>query len=187
MKLVVLISLFTCFTMSSQYKYEREFRLNVEEVPISAVQFLKQFQFKKKVKWYGEESQDGKTFEAKTYYNAKKYSLEFDAKGKILDVEIKVRVNSLNKPDQEMIKKELQKVFSKYKIKKLQLQFSGKELLSRIKTFETKGNYSTCFFELVVSGKIGKERKLFEILMNSKGEIVKKLEFKILNSDNLEF
>ena len=78
------------FSGFSQEKFEREFRISKEEVPQKAQNFIKQCEFDKKVKWYMEESQDGKAIEAKSYKKNYKYSVEFDMKGNVLELAIAV-------------------------------------------------------------------------------------------------
>ncbi|WP_299710317.1 hypothetical protein [uncultured Tenacibaculum sp.] len=189
MRLLFLLSFFMVFKLSSQFKYEREYRVSEEKVPKSAITFLEQFQLSKKIKWYGEESQDGKTFEAKFYYKSQKYSFEFDEKGKIIDVEVKRKLKSIEKEDRLNIEAKLKTLFRKYRLKKLQIQFSGtpQNIVEELTKYLETDNYDSALFELVVSGVKKKHRDLYELLLNSKGEVLKELKFKELNSDNLEF
>jgi uncharacterized protein YxjI len=60
--------------------------------------------FKKKVKWYIEEGNDGNTFEAKVVYKRHRYSIEFSEEGQILDVEKKVKFSELSDEIQLKIK-----------------------------------------------------------------------------------
>ena len=52
----------------SQEKFEIEYRVKPSKVPEKSFKLIKSWRFKKKVKWYAEESNDGKTFEAKTVH-----------------------------------------------------------------------------------------------------------------------
>ncbi len=189
MRLLFLLSFFVVFTASSQFKYEREYRVSEEKVPELAVTFLREFSFSKKVKWYSEESQDGKTFEAKLYHKSQKYSFEFDEKGKILDVEIKRKLKEIKKEDCFTIQKKLKSLFRKYRLKKLQIQFSGssESIVKELKKYMETNTYDEVLFELVVSGVKQQNYGTHELLLNTNGDVVKALKVKAFNSDNLEF
>lgn len=67
-----LILLFLGFqTLFSQEKFEKEYRIKENRVPKKATQIIKMWNFPKKIKWYAEESNLGKTFEAKTCFRKK--------------------------------------------------------------------------------------------------------------------
>jgi hypothetical protein len=81
----------------SQEKFEKEYRVKPSEVPEKSFKLIKSWRFKKKVKWYAEESNDGKTFEAKTVHLNHVYSIEFNENGTLLDLEKKVSFSELEK------------------------------------------------------------------------------------------
>ena len=189
MKREYFITVFICFLIQSvagQYKFEREYRIEQEEVPKQAIEFIENVNFKKKVKWYVEESQDGKTIEAKTTYKGRKHSIEFDTKGAVIDVEIKINFSKLDKALQKNIISVLKERFKKFKIRKVQLQFKGqKEALINCITSQCLIKPS---FEIVLKGKKETTYELFEMLFDSKGEkILKELKFSADNFDNLQF
>jgi hypothetical protein len=178
-----------CFvfqTVFGQYKFEREYRIKQSEAPEQAIKFTNQIGFKNRIKWYAEESQDGKTFESKVYHNGKKHSIEFSSTGEIIDVEVKVKFSKLAENIQYKIKSVLKTKFKKFKIRKVQLQYKGdKELLIKgIKNdFEIAPK-----FEIVLKGKSNKNFELYELLFDSTGErIEKELKFSPDNFDNLQF
>lgn len=187
-KITILLILLVNCKVFAQQKFEREYRVKEREVPKKSVDFVHQCNFKKKVKWYVEESQDGTTFEAKVYKKKHLYSIEFLENGTLLDVEKKVKFSKLPKDIKKRIHKTLATTFKKYHIKKTQKQWKGNsEKLIQFITKKKKATKEETAFEIVVKGRKNKKYHLFEILFNHKGEILKKLQFSPINSDNLEF
>lgn len=182
---LVLASIYTSF---SQEKFEREYRIEQEKVPKEAKQFVDQFQFDKKVKWFVEESQDGKTIEAKSSLNNYKYSIEFSEKGELVDVEKQVKLKELPKEAQQKINTTLKTKYQKFKIKKLQIQYTGTK--EKVLQASVNGkNLDEVFinYELVVKGKKGTDSKRYELLIDRNGTVLKELVFKNTFSLNLEF
>src|SRR5690606_41633459 len=65
----------------AQQKYEKESRLNRNNVPAIAFNFIDSLNLKNRVKWYLEESLENKSVEAKFKKSGKKHSVEFDILG----------------------------------------------------------------------------------------------------------
>ena len=185
---IILIALISTISLS-QEKFEKEYRINFSEAPQKAQQIITKWKFPKKVKWYAEESNDGKTFEAKTCYKKHRYSIEFAETGEILDVEKTVKFKKLESNLQSLIVKQLTTNFKKYRIKKTQIQFNGAENELYKMVFDVK-SMSTSIkinYELIVKAKKDSDYDLYEILFDEKGNILKELKFKPVNSINLEF
>lgn len=182
--LVFLIS----FSSYSQQKFEKEYRIKSEAVPNKALEFIKNIGFTKKIKWYAEESNDGKTIEAKTCFNKHLFSIEFNEEGTLLDIEKKVDFKSLPLKAQDKILKKLSKIFMKFKVKKTQIQFKGlpKELKNIFDAKDRNEIKARISYELIIKGK--KETyALFEFLFEEKGNLIKQLQIKPEISLNLEF
>lgn len=176
-------------TVFAQQKFEREYRVEVHKVPEASQQVIKMWGFKEKIKWYVEESQDGKTFEAKVCHQKKKHSIEFSDKGAIIDVEIKIDFSELEKDIQANIKRTLSEKFRKFKIRKTQIQYTGSESAMYKAVFQlaTEQETLTPKYELIVKGKVKKSYVKYELLFDGNGTIVKELQFAPQNTDNLEF
>lgn len=185
-QIFTILIFFTVNSITGQYKFEKERRVKPHEVPSEAIDFVSKVKFKKKIKWYLEESQDGKTFEAKVYFKKRKHSIEFNHLGSVLDVEIETKFSKIEKETQNKINSTLEKRFRKFKIRKIQLQYKGKEedLMNCIKKeCSLKPNY-----EIVLKGKTDSSYKLYELLVDYAGErILKELKFSQDNFDNLQF
>lgn len=186
-------SILFCFLMThvifAQQKFEREFRLQQNDVPKNASKFVNGIDFKKKIKWYGEESNDGKTFEAKVKYKKHLYSIEFNEKGVLLDVEKKIRFSKLANALQTKIQKEFSKRFQKHTIKKVQVQFKGLEGEVQ-KIFDATDVSSLSldiFYEIVVKAKKEDTYSLYEFTFTQKGSFLKALKFTPESFINLEF
>lgn len=185
----VLLIFLSVNSLLSQEKFEKEYRVKPKDVPKKSLEIIKMWNFKNKVKWYAEESQDGKTFEAKVRYKKYKYSIEFSKEGNIIDVEKTVKLSQLQETIIQKIVKTLENRFKRYKILKTQIQYTGSESKMYNEVFQLTSHHKkvTINYELIVKGKTQNGYSKFEILINNKGEILKELKFKPSNSLNLEF
>ncbi|AXT60257.1 hypothetical protein D1816_07810 [Aquimarina sp. AD10] len=189
-----IILLFFClvycnlFGIQEQIKFEKEQRIKKVQVPQNALSFIDSCFTQKKIKWFAEKSQDGKTFEAKAKYNNYRYSIEFDTSGNLIDIEKTIPYKSLPTEIKTKINLRLSKAFLKPKIIKIQEQWVGnkKALLQLIKKGNTSEQY-VLNYEIVLKAKKSGAFKMFEVLINTNGEIIKTLEIIERNTDNLEF
>ena len=172
-----------------QQKFEKEYRIKNEDVPVTANNFIQKIANKKRLKWVAEESQDGKTIEAKFYKNGTKYSVEFDIKGELIDIEILASISNLPASEKALIEKVLSEEFVKFRIRKIQKQFKNITLDQIESLFNSEDNkdYDTYNFEIVVKGKSKEGFALYELLISKSGELLKKLKFGLPNSLNLQF
>ncbi len=171
-----------------QTKYEKEYRIPLEEVPMTARLFVDSLNFSKKIKWYYEENLLGNSVEAKVKSDQKKYSIEFDTLGKLQDIEIQLDWGEILPEVRRNITSNLKANFTSHKIYKIQIQYSGnpQNLLSLIKRGTTKEIYTTRY-EIVVKGRKEKKVNLYEITFTDNGEIIDIARIIFRNTDNLEF
>ncbi|PQJ80755.1 hypothetical protein [Polaribacter porphyrae] len=188
-KILLILLLIFSGLATSQQKFEKEYRIKQNEAPQNSIDFINNINFKNKIKWYVEESNDGKSFEAKTCHLKYFYSIEFNEQGNLIDVEKKVRLQELSKEVQQKLKKEISKRFKKFKFKKIQIQYKG--LKSEVnKVFQNISRDQIkvrVFYEIIVKGKKDKQHALYEMTFDEKGNFLKELKFKSSNSLNLEF
>lgn len=172
-----------------QQKFEREYRINSEDVPSAAINFIQKITDKKRLKWVAEESHDGKTIEAKFYKNRRKYSVEFDKQGQLIDIEILISVSNLPASEKVLLEKTLGNEFAKFSILKIQKQFKNITFDQIESFFNSKENkdFDTYDFEVVVKGKSKDRFELYELLLSKSGTLLKKLKFGPQNSLNLQF
>lgn len=172
----------------AQQKFEKEYRLKTDEVPLRARQFVDSLNFDRRVKWYMEISQLGKTVEAKSKRNHQRYSVEFDTTGRLLDVEIEVPYGAIPDQVQSTVAQQLRGEFGKYRILKMQQQFTGtrNELLTYLTKREGTSALTTRY-EATVKGSKSGERNEFEYTFSLLGEIEKRAVVVFRNTDNLEY
>lgn len=180
---IVLVSLWG--TSLAQTKYEKEYRIRQDAVPERARAFIASVFEKANIQWYAEESHTGKSIEAKLRASGKRYSIEFDESGKIQDVEIMSSMKQIDAKTRNILKDNLEKTFTKYKVTKTQRQWSGSEdnLKRAIATGEAKGIVTK--YELVVRGTKDKRTGYFEVESESDGSITSVREIVQRNADNL--
>ena len=180
----------TClvFVSQAQTKFEKEYRINPEEVPEKAFQFIHSANNDFSEKWYFEENLEGNSIEAKFKYNRKKYSVEFDTLGNLLDVEVESPFKDLPENLQATLQNSLQNTYSKFTIRKIQVQYSG--TVNSFADFITESNQTehyTIYYELVVKGKKNRQWNLYEITFGNAGELISTDKIVLRNTDNLEF
>lgn len=176
------------WSMLAQTKFEREYRLKAEEVHTKAVQFIDSCGFTSRIKWYAEESQDGKSVEAKLKQNGIRYSIEFDTLGNLQDAEIDISRNKIPPATLRSIHKELNAIFVRHKLKRIQRQWTGsrKAVLEMIQKGKTPLNVTTKY-EIIVKGKGENGVRMYEILFDESGSMEKKLIIEFNNTDNLDY
>ncbi len=186
---LLILFLIVPFSVFSQYKFEKEYKISSEKAPLLATEFINKCDFSKKIKWYAEESQEGKSFEAKTFYKKKKYSIEFDESGKLIDAEIKIKFIQLPLKIQALIREKLSTIFKKHKIEKVQIQYSGAEssIYKAIFNLKTEHDKANINYELIVKGYNKKTYLKYEFLFDKNGSLLKQLPFLTDNLDNIEF
>jgi hypothetical protein len=184
---LLVLALFLPLLAVSQ-KFEKEYRIETEEVPEKAFQFIHSEDNDFSEKWYYEENLDGNSIEAKFKYNRKKYSIEFDTLGNLLDIEVESPFKDLPDKLQASINNSLQKTYSKFTVKKMQVQYSGAidSFADFIAETEKEKQY-TIYFELVVKGRKNRKWNLYEMTYNNRGELEKTEQIILRNTDNLEF
>jgi hypothetical protein len=170
----------------AQQKFEKEYRLKTDEVPLLARQFVDSLDFDRRVKWYMEISQDGKTMEAKSRRNGRRYSIEFDTTGMLQDVEIEVRFGDIPEKLRATITQNLDAELDRFRTTKIQEQLTGtkKNILAYLKGKQDKTNLTTRY-EAIVRGSKDGERNEFEYTFTSLGKIEKRSKVVFRNTDNL--
>lgn len=172
----------------AQQKYEKESRLKENEVPDKALHFIDSLEVESRVRWYLEKGLERTSIEAKFKLNNQKYSIEFDTIGNLEDIETQVKWSGLQKPLRDSISFYLGANCKKFKIQKVQIQYSGDRsvLLSKIKTGESTED---CIirYEIVVKCYYDKNVNLFEYLFSDSGQKLSVAQIVFKNSSHLEY
>lgn len=186
--LALWVILVTPLLALSQTKFEREFRVDPTGFPAAARSFAQDGPFDRRIKWLKEESQDGITYEAKTKYNRKKYSIEFDTQGNVIDVEKTIKMEELDDRTRKNLDHGLQETFGRYRISKIQEQWKADDetLLELIRYGRSENTYEL-HYEIIVKARREGAKDFFEILLTPSGETVRVSRIIYRTSRNLEF
>ncbi|MDN3690758.1 hypothetical protein [Cyclobacterium jeungdonense] len=171
-----------------QEKTEREFRVKAEEVPEAAKRWVIQaFNPSNKIKWFYEETSGKSSFEAKFSHDRLNHSVEFDLSGKIEDVEVQVKWTELPEKIQDAITAYFESKFSKFRIEKVQVQYTGEpnEMIKWAKT-ASSGLIQTRY-EVEFYGESENAKKLWEGLFDENGKMLNLREIILPAASNLFF
>jgi len=158
---------------SAQQKIEREYAIKPAQVAEQALKFVNQAFEGQRIRWYAEESQKGKSIEAKVKQDGTIYSIEFDEQGNLQDIETLIKFRSLPEKLQQAIMNTLEADFSRIKIYKVQRQWTGpdatlQQLLAKKKPVE---KYTTRY-ELVIRGNKDRSTSDYEVLVDDEGTLI---------------
>lgn len=183
--LAVLLLMLFAKTITGQVKYEREYRIPAKEVPEQAVSFVKGC-ISQKVKWYREENIKNISIEAKTHIRETKYSIEFDKLGNIRDIEFIISFGDIPEYPRKRIKHQLDSLFQKHKIIKVQQQYTGEaQALKELLCDNTSQKPYNTRYEIVMAGKREKLMQKHEILTEKNGLFQKISRIMPQDMDNL--
>ncbi|MDD4108082.1 MAG: hypothetical protein PHH93_05115 [Prolixibacteraceae bacterium] len=173
---------------SAQQKFERESRLKPDNVPPEALQFIKAVEMNTRWKWYFEENLEGNSVEAKTKYNGRRYSVEFDTTGIIQDIEVETKWQEMDEHIRSNISESLDSLFTRHNIIKIQIQYSAeKPVLLAILNNKAEFSESRIQYEIEVKGKETGRPKLYELTFTELGKLTDISEIIFRNTDNLEY
>ncbi|AMQ57413.1 hypothetical protein [Algoriphagus sanaruensis] len=171
----------------AQEKFEREVKVKSSIIPVKASSWLSYaFDKARKVKWYEEYSQEGKSFEAKFWRQDQFYSVEFDSTGNLIDVEVEIREDEIQTISWEKVQLEFSENFQGHKILKIQKQYIGD--MSQLATFFQNREVAEpqIRYEIVFEGK--KEFwRLWEGLFDESGALISLIPVQQRFADNLIF
>lgn len=171
----------------STEKIEEEEKITLDHIPESMEQAVIEIGYaRKKVRYYRETDGEKVSYEAKLRYRGKKYSIEFNEKGILEDVEIDTRKRRVSKDVLINIETVLDTMARKYRIEKIQEQYLGKhKTTTQVK--ESISNKEFDNYELIVAFK--DKRKIYrkEILFDKKGNLISMRDIKRLEYDFLLF
>ena len=186
LKYIFLIFLFFLpFLSYSQSKIEMEERIKKGDAPFSAQRFVDSLNFNSKIKWFVEQGSGNKSYEAKTKFEGKKYSIEFDSLGDIEDIEVEVKWKQINSSTQNAICEQWHTDFEKFRIRKIQIQYSGKK--GDLLDLKNSTENLIIKYEIVLKGQKNGETFFYEYLFSKEGELEKRQKFYFRNTDHLDY
>jgi hypothetical protein len=189
MKYFLLLFIFTSSSVFAQkVKIESEKRISEIKVPRPSLLWIKEtFPKIKKIKWFEEVTSGNKSYEAKFQLNRKRYSVEFGEAGNIEDVEITIKMESID----DITKIRLLSAFKqieKFKLSKIQQQWSSNssEALSQA-VLSDQPNSVTIKYEVEFTAVIDGTYSLWEGLFDENGILLSKKIIKLRATDNLDY
>lgn len=112
---------------NAQYKYEREYRILKSQFPSEAISTIEKYvEDYKRIKFYKETDSIKVSYEAKLKKDKLWYSIEFDKNGILEDIEILIKPADIPNDTYSNIETYLNNNFIKYRIKRLQQQYTSK-------------------------------------------------------------
>lgn len=174
--------------LAQKKKYEKEVRIEADEVPSSALRMIDALQLEKKVKWYKEFGLQDSSIEAKGKHQGRLHSIEFSDDGSFEDLEIEIKSMDVPAKSSKLIFEQLEKEEGSFKIKKIQIQYSG--TAERVVDFFKRGSaeeHLVIHFELVVSRHVNGSYGLYEYLFDEEGSLVSKRKIILNMTENLEY
>jgi hypothetical protein len=190
MRTILTLFLILFITLSSaQDKVEIEKSVKKEEVPLSAVEDLAEIlEPNHKVKWYYQEDGEKMVYEAKFKYQAKTYSVEFDKKGLIYNVEITVDYDELNPKFISELEKKLDELFEDFDIRKIQIEYLGEDddLFDLISGEEIDDDLRIQY-EFEINAKSANGRELHELIFDDSAKLLSNRKIKLKSTDILDY
>lgn len=178
------------FTASgySQIKFEKEERIKKYEVPPGAVLFVESMKLPGRIKWFRETGYDKISFEGKTKNKGRRFSIEFSEDGTFEDIEVEIQKEEILPIAFTKISEYLQSSHAKYKIDKVQIQYSGDtNLILNYLLTEMANDGLIVNYEIVITTKVDGTFARFEYLFDKNGDFIRKSKIKLSMSDNIEF
>lgn len=183
----ILLSNAVFLTSAQDVKAEKETHLDADEMPPSIIALMSQYlQKSKRVRYLRETDGNNESFEVKFFLDRVEYSVEFDTTYQLEDIEVTREKEELPASTFKMIDNSL-KVFGRYKIKRIQQQFSSSNISDSeiLQMVFMQQSGPTIRYELVISAKKGKVWEQFELLFDEDGKLLSQRRVKDSTVDYL--
>ncbi len=189
----LLLSIFVLlgtFAHSQEKKIEKEEDIDRNNMPENAQKYLQDNipEKSRKIRFYYETDGDKESYEAKFKFRKNRYSVEFNERGILEDIEVVIKKENLDRSLRKKIDAYLEKENDRFRIEKIQAQYiaggiNTKELLpGGIKKELTPDNY-----ELIVATKNAGKLKKFEMLFDAEANFKSEREILRNSYDYLIF
>ena len=168
---------FLTLIINGQIKYEREFHIKENDFPKKAIDYISASNFDtNKIKYYVEVDSTKKSFEAKFKHRGRRYSLEFDTKGNLEDIEVAVGNEKLGKATKKRIAQYLNSIYKRHRVLKIQLQYTSKSVTDVLQLSALAKKTDTLVthnYELLVAArKKGEGFSDYELLFDQYGYLL---------------
>lgn len=189
-RLYILCMLFSTLTSTihAQKKVEKEYRLKPVNVPQRALDDIKKFDFKHKVKWYKERDLTSTTIEAKITSNYGNLSIEFEEDGTFIDLELTMKKKDIPAKIAFKITSYFDANYKRWAIRKIQQQYRDDiDILVSLVKYSENSSSVLPRYEIVAKGKENDKMQLFEFLFSEDGHFLNRREIIFKSIDNLQF
>ncbi|WP_343763851.1 hypothetical protein [Gangjinia marincola] len=151
-------------------KAEKEERIEKSAMPAASLKTLLAFPFERYA-YYKEIDGNIVSYEAKTKRTDPDYSIEFDAKGRLEDVEEEIKKRSMSKAERKLLQQKLDSIDQQNKIERIQLQYLPNENINELNKRIANKNFD--HYELVVAFKNNRTIYRLELLFDRQGKLLK--------------
>lgn len=168
-----LLLLCGCYTAFGQIKYEKEERIQKEELPVAVVQLLPLMKANaKRIRYYREFNGHSISYEIKFKKYGTHFSVEFDKKGILEDIEVLITKAALPTAVYECVKSHFQRA----KLTRIQKQFVHPQGANPAHTLQAvfKNQFAPTAYELEITGKTQNGYQQFEVVVSPAGKLLKK-------------
>lgn len=167
------IFLFIGCTISAQNKQERKYRVLKSQFPKKALaQIQEKLEDVKRIRFYKEIDIKKNSYEAKFKKDRLWYNIEFSENGELEDIEIVIKPIDIPEDVFLNITMYLKKSFTKYRIRKIQQQYSVNDIEDAETTVKNAFQnlmLPSINYVLVIAAKKDKINEQFEILFDAEG------------------
>lgn len=176
-KYILYLLVGTAQIASAQNKYEKELRIDKDDFPNTSYLLIKDYlEDAKRVRFYQETDSTKKSYEVKFKKGRLHYSVEFDEKGLLEDVEFKIKERDIPNETWETITFYLDENHSKYRVKKIQQQYPVRKGQPTDETLHNAFQnliLPEVNYELVFSAKESNGFQEYEALFDSEGQLIR--------------
>ncbi|MEM1338986.1 MAG: hypothetical protein AAGF96_14600 [Bacteroidota bacterium] len=184
----IICLIFISLSSYAQLKFEKEERIKQEDVPVGAVRFVDSMQLSGRIKWFKEIGYNKISYEAKTKHQGKRLSIEFSEEGIFEDAEVEIKSAEITQVAFKKISDYLQEAHAKFKINKVQIQYSGDtHCILNYFLREADEKSLTINYEIVITTKTDGAFVMYEYLFGKNGVLIQKSRVTSRMTDNLEF
>jgi len=184
---LLLLGVGMAWQLPAQFKYEHEERMAAEAVPGTARAVVEMLELQGRVRWYREQGYDRTSIEAKVRHRGQRYSIEFDAGGRLEDVEVEVSQRTVPVVVWKRISALLTDSLGRYRVQKLQERYTGRpEAVKR----HLHGQHSEdvlAGYELMVSAREEGAYVLFEYEFTADGAFVRRDRVVLHHADHIMY
>ncbi|MEK6479090.1 hypothetical protein WJR50_16200 [Catalinimonas sp. 4WD22] len=187
---IMTLVLFVSQAHSQKVKQEYEKDIKEEEVPAKILELIKpMLEESRRIKYYEEYDGEKTGYEIKMLWRDRQLSVEFYADGRLMDIEELISFREMEEEAREEIAEYFKEEFEKYKIQRLQRQYTpeeeeeeDEELLEDF--MEDDREDLTIRYEIVARVKGNEMYGEYEFLFDDEGELidVQKIERRSLDN-----